>query len=125
MVFAPPPFDYHPHHVFAADLAATLPAALTYYEVQSPFASRDPWVGIANANAEDARYQQAKRAYTSQAQSEKNAARLRRYRRAQTGTSPNLEAFLPAKSASIRPAHRRGLSHNPRYDLKLMRKPRR
>lgn len=124
-VFTPPPFDYHPHHVFAADLAATLTdaAALIYYEVQSPFASRDPWVGIANTPAENAKYQQAMRAYTSQAQTAKNAARLGLYRRVETGAHPNLEAFLPAKYATDRPAHRRGLSHTPRFDLGLMRGP--
>lgn len=123
IVFAPPPFDYHPHHVFAADLAAALTDALIYYEVQSPFARRDHWVGIANTPAEAARHQQAMRAYISQAQTAKNAARLHLYRRVETGTSSNLEAFLPAKNAAERPAHRRGLSHNPRFDLGLMRGP--
>jgi len=129
IIFAPPPYDFHPHHVFAANLAATMvktgmatdDISLFHYEVQSPFADTDPWIGIASPPQQEARCQRAKDAYKTQAQSVKNAARLKWYRRVQTKAHAHVDLFLKADLASDQPIHRRGLSNNPTHDLRLMR----
>lgn len=129
-IFSPPPFDFHPHHVFAADLAAEMVAAgrtntgvtLFNYEVQSPLSMASPWFGIVINPLLEARCKKARRAYVTQAISAQNAARLKWYRRVQTQGVQDVEIFLAADDlACDQPRHIRGLSGNPMFDLRLLR----
>jgi LmbE family N-acetylglucosaminyl deacetylase len=133
MIFAPPPFDYHPHHVFAATLAATLVKArvrddtstndisLLHYEVQSPFTHLDQWIGIVANSGQEARYLKAANAYKTQAQTVKNSARLKMYRRVQTKAHAHVDVFLKGDLATDCPMQHQGLSSNPTHDLRLLR----